>query len=414
MVDKLKRAIVGYFDEVGNFNRNIKLSLLATVLGGVAQGIFNVVFNLYILSMGITEDVLGGILSAGPFAHAIASIPLGFLSELVGYKEIFVGLYAVAGIASVVQAGTANVALISAAAFVSGFVLTGNFVVRMPFLAANANDDGRAHVFSVDSLLFGFSAAFGALIAGYVPEFLTFLSPDLTLRYRYTLYLAAVLTFLGVIPSLMLCKSAPRERKKISLYPYLWGMDGFTIKTAVIELFIGLFIGLVGPFMNLYFVYRLGTTREFYGTIEALALAPVMIATALVPVFVKRLGALRASITVRALVPLATFVMALTTAPWLGTTSYWVYSAALRMSQSMWFVFVMDTASEKSKVAISAWLEITFWLGMGVASWLTGGFLADANYTLPFLLSSAASVMTGVLTYALVGRKQAVEQSSST
>ena len=410
MVDKIKRAIVGYIGEVRQFSYNIKLSLLATVLGGVAQGVINVVFNLYILSMGITEDVLGGILSAGPFAHAIASIPLGFLSELVGYKEIFVGIYAVAGIAALVQAGATNVTLISAAAFVSGFVLTGNFVVRMPFLAANANAGRRAHVFSVESLLYGFSAAFGALIAGYVPGFLTFLSPDLTLRYRYTLYLAGVLTFLGVIPSLMLRKSAPRERKKISLYPYLWGMDGFTVKTSVIELFIGLFIGLVGPFMNLYFVYRLGTTREFYGTIEALALAPVMIATALVPVFVKRLGALRASITVRALVPLATFVMALTTAPWLGTASYWVYSAALRMSQSMWFVFVMDTASEKSKVAVSAWLEITFWLGMGVASWLTGGFLADANYTLPFLLSSASSVMTGVLTYLLMWRKRSSRQ----
>lgn len=414
MTGKIKRAIVGYAREIKSFNRNIRLSLLATVLGGVAQGIFNVVFNLYILSMGITENVLGGILSAGPFAHAIASIPIGFLSELVGYKEIFVGIYAVAGIAQLVQVTTIDVRLISLAAFVGGFVLTGNFVVRMPFLSANANDGGRAHVFSVDSLLFGFSAAFGALIAGYVPEVLTFLSPDLTLRYRYTLYLAAALTFLGVIPSLMLRKSAPRARRKISLHPYLWGMDGFTVKTAIIELFIGLFIGLVGPFMNLYFVYRLGTTREFYGTIEALALAPVMIATALVPAFVKRLGALRASITVRALAPLATFVMALTTAPWLGTASYWIYIAALRMSQSMWFVFVMGTASEKSKVAVSAWLEITFWLGMGVASWLTGGFLADANYTLPFLLSSAASVVTGVLTYALVGRKRPVKPLETT
>ena len=102
--------------------------------------------------------------------------------------------------------------------------------------------------------------------------------------------------------------------------------------------------------------------------------------------------------------------MALTASPWLGTASYWVYLAALRMSQSMWFVFVMDTASEKSKVAVSAWLEITFWLGMGLASWLTGGFLANANYTLPFLLSSAASVMTGLLTYFLMGRHRPVKQ----
>ncbi len=197
MIDKLKRAIVGYGREVRSFNRNIRLSLLATVLGGIAQGIFNVVFNLYILSMGITEDVLGGILSAGPFAHAVASIPIGFLSELVGYKEIFVGISALAGLAQLVQVTATDARWISAAAFVGGLVLTGNFVVRMPFLAANAGESGRAHVFSVDSLLFGFSMAFGALIAGYVPDFLHFLSPDLTVRYRYTLYLAGALTFLA-------------------------------------------------------------------------------------------------------------------------------------------------------------------------------------------------------------------------
>ncbi len=41
----------------------------------VAQGIFAVDFNLYILSLGVTADTLGAVLSAAPFAQALASWP---------------------------------------------------------------------------------------------------------------------------------------------------------------------------------------------------------------------------------------------------------------------------------------------------------------------------------------------------
>jgi len=80
------RGVVGYFQQVGHFNIHIRLLFLSSTLSGIAQGMFGVNFNLYVLSLGIRPDEPGRILGAGPFAHASAAIPIGFLGEFFGLR----------------------------------------------------------------------------------------------------------------------------------------------------------------------------------------------------------------------------------------------------------------------------------------------------------------------------------------
>jgi MFS family permease len=408
----LHRGTLHYLNQVRKFNRNIQLLWISSVLGGVSQGIFSVVFNLYILSLGYREDDLGRILSAGPFAHALASIPIGFLGEIIGYKGAFLAIYGLTGLSQLVQVATPQMQVISLAAFVGGLAMSGNFVVRLPFLAANVEGSERTHVFSLNSLLHGVTIALGALLAGHLPNLLTWLTPDLTLRYRYTLYVAGACTLLATLPILFIEKQVPRRKEvRISLQPYLWGVDAFTLKVATVELFIGLTMGLVSPFMNLYFIEHLGTSREFYSTIAALLFLPSTVFTVVGPALAVRFGTLRTVVASRLLIPLTTLILAFTGAPLVGTGAYWGYQALLSMSQSLWFAFVMEAASPKAKVATSAWLEITYWLGQGIAALVTGSLLAEANYVLPFLLSSGAAVTMGVLTQLFVGGRDAVPEA---
>ena len=97
-ISRFRRAATSYVGMAAGFNRNVRLLLVASMLGGMAQGIFGVDFNLYILSLGMEPDTLGNILSAGPLAHALASIPIGFLSESFGFTKAFVGIYGLAGL----------------------------------------------------------------------------------------------------------------------------------------------------------------------------------------------------------------------------------------------------------------------------------------------------------------------------
>lgn len=404
LVSRLGRGLVSYFSEARQFKRNVRLLLLASLLSGVAQGIFNVDFNLYILSLGIKPDVLGGILSAGPLAHALASIPVGFLGEVFGYRKAFVAIYGLAGLSQLAQVATPNINVIVAAAFVTGLAFSGDFVVRLPFLAASAAESRRTHVFSFSSVLTSLAFALGSFFAGYLPNLLSWLTPDLTTSYRYTLYIAGALTLLAVFPASMIQDDVLRQRKKISLYPYLWGIDRFTVRVAVVELFIGLTMGLINPFMNVFYIFRLGTSREFFGNVAALAVVPTMAATAIGPAIAVRLSNIGAVTAARWLVPASTLAMALTTSPFIGTGAYWAYRALFMMSQSIWFAFVMETAAPRAKAATSAWLEITFWIGMAIAAQVTGRLLALSNYALPFYISTASAVVTGILTHACARR----------
>jgi len=416
IMQRLRRAVLSYVQEIRGFNRNVRLLLIASVLSSLTLGIFTVEFNLYILSLGIKVDVLGVILSAGPFAHALGAIPIGFLSEVIGYKKTFLIVYLLAGLSQLVRVATPNVGLISAAAFIEGLVISGNFVVLLPFLAANVGDSGRTHVFSVNSLLSSLAMALGSLFAGYVPNLIQFISPDITTQYRYTLYIAGALTLLAVAPVLMIKDhtlpqtSEREEKKRISLYPYLWGIDRFTAQAAIVELFIGLTVGLLNPFMNIYFLYHLGTSREFFSGVEALVFIPTIIATALGPTLAARLGIARTMTMARYLIPVTTVVMALTTIPLAGASTYWLYKALFAVAQPLWFAYAMDAATPKAKVAVSAWLEITFWIGIGLAARLTGGSFAQSNYTLPFYLSAAAALVTAVLIQVFVGSRSVLHR----
>ena len=401
----IRSGAVDYVQQVLKLNTNIRLLLLSSVLSGIAQGIFGVDFNLYILSIGIEPGALGKILSAGPFAHALAAIPIGFLGELLGYRVAFVAIYLVGGLSCLAQVSTENAYLISAAAFVGGLALSGNFVVRMPFLAANTEPSERTHVFSINSLFYSLTYAVGALFAGYLPNILRWVTTDQTTQYRYTLYLAGIGMVLSVVPILFIKSQGPRHHRKISLKPYLWGMDAFTVKSAGIELFIGLTLGLVLPFANLYFILHLGTSREFFGTAAALSVIPISILAALGPVLARRLGNGRAIVISRYLVPLSTVVMALAATRAVGTGGYWSYRALFNMSQALWFAYAMGAARESAKTALSAWLEITFWLGQALAALVTGSLLAGANFVLPLYLSSAAALITALLTQLFIRQR---------
>ena len=252
---------------------------LGSSLNGVSGGIFLVAFNLYILSLGIAPDVLGGILSAGPFAQAVGSIPMGFLMEKIGFKKVFFIIYGVSGLAKILQVATGFVPVIAAAAFISGLALAGDFVVRLPFLAANSDPDQRAQVYSLNAIVYSVSMAAGSLFAGYMPNLIQdWFRTDLAITYRYTLFFAGLLALVAIIPFIMVKDQPPAHLRKISLAPYLWGMDRFTTQQAVVSLFVGISLGLTSPFMNIYYLYHLGATREFFGAMSALVIIPALIA----------------------------------------------------------------------------------------------------------------------------------------
>jgi MFS family permease len=413
MTSSLRQRAAAYAHQARQLNRNCRLVFVSSALNGTAQGIFSVVFNLYILSLGVRPDVLGRILSAEPFAQALGSIPVGFMTEIVGFRNSFLSIYGVSSLAKLVQSSLAVLPIIALAGFIGGLAYSGDFVVRLPFLAANTDGPQRTYAYTFQNMLFGVSVSLGALFAGFAPNLLLRVTPNLTLAYRYTLYAAAGLSLLSLLPLSQLREPRTVSHRKISLYPYLNGMDRFTRQQALVSLFVGLSFGTLMSFANVYFVYGLKTSREFFGTISALTVVPITLATALGPAIANRLGTVKAVSWLRYAIPVSLLTLALTRNPWVATFAYWGQRALAMTSQPLSFAFAMEEASPKAKTAVSAWLNVTFWLGIGISAPVTGHFIARSDYASPLYLSAVAIFLAGLSNQIFFGSGRAGPQKEA-
>ena len=389
---------------IGQFNMNCRLVFLSSMLSGAAQGAFTVSFNLYVLALGIRTDVLGRILSASPLAHAVGSIPAGFLAEVIGFKKAFTLIFSLTGMGQLLQVSFPDPFLIGMGAFVAGLAFTGGFVVRQPFLAANTPEELRTQVYSTASILMSIASALGALLAGFGPGWFRAVTPDLATAYRYTLYIAASLSLLSLVPTAYIRAQQPKQRRELSWAPYLWGIDRFTVQNAIVALFMGLSMGIIGPFANIYFVQRLGTTREYFGTISALTLFPSIIALSLGPVLARKLGKVRTVTFLHLLVPAFVIMLALTTQPWIGTLAFWGYRVLFTIAPTILVAFMMQQATAKAKVAAMAWHNGSFWLGQAVAAPVAGYLLNLADYATPAYLAAGAAIALAVCNQVFFGR----------
>jgi len=384
---------------VKRFNRNVYLFFIATSLNAIATGVFAVVFNLYALSLGIRADTLGGILTAGPLAQVAGAIPVGILADRLGHRQAFLLVYTMAGLAYLAQATLVAPALIWAAIFVNALAISGDFVVRLPFLAANTDNRHRGLAFSASMVLASIATSVGALLGGLVPSALAPIAPDLTTAYRWTLWGAAALTLSAALPILLLRKQGSPTRRTLRLRSYLGGIGPNTRRIAFVEFFGGLTMGLALPFANVYFVYHLGTTREFFGAVSALVVLPAVLVTAVAPLLATRLGRIRTISGARLFMPAACVILSLTASPLVGAAAYCGLRAFFMMGQSQWFAFSMEASDSESPAATSAWLNITYWLGNAFMTPVAGLLIAQGNYRFPFLLAAATGIMGSALTH---------------
>ncbi len=396
-----------YFNNIKYFNRNIKLYLMSTVLINLGYGIFYADFNLYILSMGMTPDFLGVILSLAPLAEGLSSIPIGFLAEKIGFKRSLIMVYVVLGLAYLTQVISPNRSLIMLGSFLVGLVVGGNFIIQLPFISQYTKED-RNQAFTLATLVFYLMYALGGLIGGYMPSILNAFISNETLSYRIILAISTLFIIAGALPMLWVDDDKPDPNKKISLDPYLKGMDANTLRFAVVEFFVGAGLAFIVSFLNILFVYYFNVSLEFYGATMALLVIPTALFLFLGPTIADRIGSLRTVLISRFLTIFLAYCVVMTTNPFFGAASFIFFRSIFGFSQSLWFSFATSVSTRRSRMATSAWLEITFQIGMALAALVGGKLIANESYVMLGVISAVAMAICFTLTYVFFGKEHMI------
>ena len=86
---KLKKTSVisTYISRIRAFSHNARLYLLSEAVYGVSTGIFQLLFNFYVLSLGYNEAVLGNMVAARSTTSLILALPMGFMINRIGRRN---------------------------------------------------------------------------------------------------------------------------------------------------------------------------------------------------------------------------------------------------------------------------------------------------------------------------------------
>ncbi len=151
-------------------NRNIKLFLSTTLLYGFAFSIWELFFNLYILTLGINNDGLGLIRSATPLAALLLGLPLGLLSDRIGRRKSMVLGLGTCFLGMFLQIQLSQPGLIFLFGLLQGAGLMLYQVSQPPFIMAVSREEDQALVFSLNYGLLTLAAGIGSLVGGQLPH----------------------------------------------------------------------------------------------------------------------------------------------------------------------------------------------------------------------------------------------------
>ena len=402
----------GFIKEIQGLNRNIKVYLVTIFLSNLSFGVFQADFNLYILSLGLTPDFLGIILSLAPFAQAITAIPIGFLAEKIGHKRSLILVNLVVGLAYLMRVISTNRWIILAGSFLAGVMACGYFIIQLPFLSHYAGENKNLP-FTFANLIMFSATSFGALLGGFLPRWIAPLALGTVPSFRLVLAAFSLLIIVGTLPLFLLSRDKPSDTTHISLSPYLKGIDGSTIKFAVVELFIGFGLAFLIFFMNLFFVFHYGSDIESFGIMNLILIIPLTIILLVGPALALRFKNLRVVLAARLVSVFLAAAVGLTTSAVIGGGAYILFRSFTSLSQTLWFAFAASIATRRSRMATSAWLEITFQIGLGIAALVGGRLIASGAYFTIGMLSALSMAVSFVLTYIFFGRRAKLSKSAN-
>lgn len=283
-------------------HRNVRMLFLANFIAQIGNGFSQMLYNLYIKSLGLPDTVAGACVSAGSIAGALFLVPAGIMGDRFGRKRMVIAAGALGGLLLIVQAFLRTPWLMVTGQFVSGMVGSVIWVSILPMLAENTEKEERLHLFSINFGLTLLSQVLGSFISGAMADALGRYGLGTVWSLRATLLTGAILSLIGLIPYMKIQESgrvALRDKKKSGLKetmsqlkkrrPQLLLIGKFTFAQATI----GFGAGLVIPYLNLYFADRFHMPKSGIGLVIGLAQALTALTMFIGPMMSKRFGAVR-------------------------------------------------------------------------------------------------------------------------
>lgn len=366
-----------YGERISAFHPNARLYLLSAVISGASMGVFRLLFNFYILSLGFDEAILGNLVTTSSLTALLVALPMGYLADFLGRKTSLISGMTFSGLAILLMVFFPSVPVFVAANVLLGFAQSLAGVTMGPFLMENSSEKERTYLFSFSSGFQTASAFVGNWIGGYLPTWLGSAQGALatsTQAYGASLLVIAGVALLAVIP-IFLMRTTRLNKEQRSLFApitYFRKQPALLGKLILPMLVTSIGAGLIMPFMNVFFRQVHHQPDTVIGSLFAWGSLAMGVGILLAPPLADRLGKIQLVVITQGLsIP---FLILLGFAPWFGiaTFAYYIRLALMNMSGPVYQTFVMEKVDPSARATVASLVSMASSFGWAFSPTISG------------------------------------------
>ena len=433
-----KGRFIGYFQQFGRFQRNARLYLVSNALSGVTAGVFLVLYNLYLTSLGYKADFVGAILFMGTIGAGVAIFPAGLCVDRWSGKWILIVSSALIGLMGVGSILFRQPGPLLFCAFLTGVAFAFGLVINAPFLTRNSVTEERAHLFSLNIVLAQITTVVGEVVGGALSVWFLHsswwmgpLPPWLgwwlvgqaePRSYQLTMLAAGLVAGPSFIPLFLMSDSRPevapvrpdKSARSLGL-PWRGWLEGskrwrrlaymraFLLSPffvlALVQTLTGLGAGLISPYFNLFFVRHLNAKPSLFGLLDGAANGLMALTVLLAPWLARRVGLVNSiAFTRLASLPLL-LTVGFTNSLALAAVLYPLREGVMDMSQGVLQVFSMEAVEERHRGLANSVYQAAFQVAWAVSSSLGGLIIVYFGYGPLFVGAGVCYLATVVLLF---------------
>jgi MFS family permease len=390
MLASLGRNIKDYTDHLVAFRPNARLYLVYAIVSGVAIGIFRLLFNFYILSLGFDEKLLGNLVTTSSLTALVVALPMGYLADILGRKLSLIISAVFVSIAIGMMVIWPVTSILYAMNILSGVAQSLAGVTMGPFLMENSSERERTYLFSFSSGIQMVSASVGNWIGGYLPSWVAgsrSVGVESSQAYGGSILVVSIALAISILP-LILIKMPPLAHGDRTVFaPFSYAAKNPKKLTQLIlpMLITSFGAGLIMPFMNVFFRLQYHQSDQVIGVLFAWGSLAMGLGLLVAPPLADRLGKIQIVVITQGLsIP---FLILLGFSPlfWVSAIAYYIRVALMNMSSPVYQTFVMEQVEPSSRAMVASLVSMSWNFGWAISPTISGILQVRYGFGPPFL-----------------------------
>ncbi len=366
---------------------------------GLGHGAVFVHLNLYYRALGLSETVIGRILSASSLGSVLLAIPAALWVDRVPAQRVFSLAAAGFAVALACCLLVPHPVVLMALSMVTGMLFTIHWVAAAPFFMRNAGEKERLYLFGFASAAETLATIIAALSVGALARWLAPMVASEAASLRYPLLGVAAASLLAVL-FFSRIQSPPPQGGRRSVREYLMARDwGLLGRLTVPSFLVGMGAGLIIPFLNLYFRDRFGQDPRQIGWFYAVSQMLTMLGFLAGAPLARRLGSVRAVVLTELLSIPFFLVLALTRNLALAVAAFWIRGALMNMNHPVSTNFAMEVVTPDQQTVTNSVRMLAWNISWMVSAQLGGWVIERHGYTPPMFITICLYAVSAALFY---------------